>query len=229
MASCLEQRGLAGHRAPTTSFRTCPLRCPAVARPQRPQQSGRRAALAVRAGQEAVQLIPTRSPVTCSARDPTQPPCWIPPLIVFGLATLFSAVILKNRKRKAAVTETDEVLTIPPSPEQDPRAYQRALARTRQGAAVTKALAFLKTGEPARAYTELGRALAENSICRSPLLGGHHSKTELVELYKLHLQNAEVPPNFATLLQLQEMLGLQQDEAEKIELEVMQTPGAFSI
>lgn len=176
---------------------------------------------------EATILIPHST--ACSARDYTQPPCWIPPLIVFGLATLFSAVILKNRKRKPAVTETDAVLPLPPSPQQDPRSYQRALARTRQAAAVSKALAFLKTGEPARAYMELGRALSENSICRSPLLDGHHSKAELVEIYKLHLQNAEVPPNFATLLQLQEMLGLNQDEAENLELEVMQTPGAFSI
>ncbi|KXZ41835.1 hypothetical protein GPECTOR_267g691 [Gonium pectorale] len=175
-----------------------------------------------------MQLIPTSTPKSCG-RDPTQPPCWIPPFIVFGLATLFSAVILKNRQRKPAVTETDELQPIPPKPEQDPRSYQRALAQTRQDAAVTKAIAFLKTGEPARAYMELGRALAENSICRSPLAAGYHSKADVVELYKLHLLNAEVPPNFATLLQLQEMLGLGQEEAEKIELDVMQTPGAFSI
>ncbi|PNH07443.1 hypothetical protein TSOC_006114 [Tetrabaena socialis] len=202
----------------------CPQRCPL-----RHQGRAARSLQAV-AGHSAstttTQLIPT-SPIT--TRDPTQPPCWIPPLIVFGLATLFSAVILKNRRRKPAVNETDELLPIPPSPNQDPRSYQRALARTRQAAAVTKALAFLKTGEPARAYMELGRSLSENSICRSPLLDGHHGKEELVELYKLHLHNAEVPPNFATLLQLQEMLGLNQEEAEKIELDVMQTPGAFSI
>ncbi len=172
-------------------------------------------------------VIPTGR--VCCARDPTQPPCWIPPLIVVGLATLFSAVILQNRKRKPAVRETDEVMLIPPSPQQDPRSYQRALARTRQAAHVTKALAFLKAGEPARAYMELGRALSENSICRSPLLDGHHSKEELVELYKLHLKNTEVPPNFATLLQLQEMLGLNQEEADKIELDIMQSPGAFMI
>ncbi|GLC53943.1 hypothetical protein PLESTB_000890300 [Pleodorina starrii] len=206
----------------------CSKRC-AAAR-SRVQLSGRRATVSVRAmtpESEVTILVPSNSR-TCT-RDYTQPPCWIPPLIVFGLATLFSAVILKNRKRKPAVTETDEVLPVPPSPQQDPRSYQRALARTRQAAHITKAIAFLKTGEPARAYMELGRALAENSICRSPLLDGHHTKAELVDLYKLHLQNAEVPPNFATLLQLQEMLGLGQEEAEKIELEVMHTPGAFSI
>ncbi|EFJ47719.1 hypothetical protein VOLCADRAFT_91767 [Volvox carteri f. nagariensis] len=202
-----------------------PTRCPS-ARPR--VLLGRRTSVrATTPGSEATILIPTNSK-SCS-RDYTQPPCWIPPLIVFGVATLFSAVILKNRQRKSAVTETDQVLPVPPSPQQDPRSYQRALARTRQAAAVSKALAFLKTGEPARAYMELGRALSENSICRSPLLDGHHTKAELVELYKLHLQNAEVPPNFATLLQLQEMLGLNQDEAEKIELEVMQAPGSFSI
>lgn len=162
-------------------------------------------------------------------RDPTQGPCWIPPLVFFGLATLFSAVILKNRKRKAAVTEELDEQLLQPSPEQDPRSYQRALARSRQAAYVTKAVAFSKAGEPTRAYMELARALAENSVCRAPLLDGHHSKDELFDLYKLHIKYSEVPSNFATLLQLQEMLALDQEEAEKIELAILQAPGAFSI
>jgi hypothetical protein len=99
-----------------------------------------------------------------------------------------AVLILKARRPKAAVAETDELKSAAPAPEQDPRAYQRALAHTRQGAAIAKALAFLRTGEPARSYMELNRALSENSICRSPLLAGAHAKPELVELYKLHLQ-----------------------------------------
>ncbi|GIL84731.1 hypothetical protein Vretimale_14477 [Volvox reticuliferus] len=220
-------RLLARRTSSLTYTARCSRRCPGARLQARPGRQISVSVLAMAPESEATVLIPTNCK-SCT-RDYTQPPCWIPPLIVFGVATLFSAVILKNRQRKPAVIETDEVLPLPPSPQQDPRSYQRALARTRQAAAVAKALAFLKTGEPARAYMELGRALSENSICRSPLLDGHHIKDELVELYKLHLQNAEVPPNFATLLQLQEMLGLNQDEAEKIELEVMQTPGAFSI
>lgn len=201
----------------------CSLRCPArlqgVSRRHSRRLVASISAATAPQGQGQVLLVAESSQakgcVPCY-RDPTQPPCWIPPLIVIGLATLFSAVILKNRKRKPAVTETDELQPIPPSPQQDPRSYQRALARTRQAAAVTKAIAFLKTGEPARAYMELGKALAENSICRSPLLDGAITKAELVELYKLHLQNAEVPPNFAVLLQLQEMLGIGQEEVRCI-------------
>lgn len=187
-------------------------------------------AAAGKAGNEAAtcQVLLPAGRTTC-ARDPTQPPCWIPPLIFFGLATLFSAVILKNRRRIPSATEALEAEEVAPCPEQDPRSYQRALARSRQAAYVTKAMAYSKAGEPARAFMELARALSENSVCRSPLRDGHHTKDELVELYKLHIKYSEVPPNFATLLQMQELLGLDQDEAERIELEVLQAPGAFSI
>lgn len=180
------------------------------------------------------------SPTVSVALDPFQaqprsasvnPPCWIPPVIVLGLATLFSLVILQKRERKAAVKEADEaMLVLPPSPEQDPRAYQRALAKTRQAAHITAAIAFHKCGEPARAFMELQRALQENSICRSPLLAGHHTLADIASLYKLHIKSSEEqPPAFAVLLQLQEMLGISQDEAEKMELEVLHAPGAFSI
>lgn len=151
---------------------------------------------------------------------------------MLGLATLFSLVILQKRERKSSVKEADEALlaSILPNPEQDPRAYQRALAKTRQAAHITAAIAFDKAGEPARALMELQRALQENSICRSPLLSGHHSVSDLADLYKLHIKSSEEqPPAFATLLQLQELLGIAQDEAEKMELEVLQAPGAFNI
>eukprot|EP00877_Chromochloris_zofingiensis_P008509 jgi/Chrzof1/3911/Cz13g13040.t1 len=116
-----------------------------------------------------------------------------------------------------------------PNPQADPKAYQMALARTRQALDVQKAVAYMKAGEPARACVELHRALDENGICRSPLLDGHQTKDELMELYKLHIANTEVPPSFATLLQLREMLGLTATEAEKLELEVLEAGAAFSI
>jgi hypothetical protein len=48
----------------------------------------------------------------------------------------------------------------------------------------------------------LHRALEENAICRSPLLGGHLARGELRGLYKLHLLHTPVPHDFATLLQV---------------------------
>jgi hypothetical protein len=52
---------------------------------------------------------------------------------------------------------------------------------------------------------------------------------QLVGLYKLHIENTEVPPNFAVLLQLRQMLGLDADTAEQIEDTVLQQSQAFSI
>jgi hypothetical protein len=52
---------------------------------------------------------------------------------------------------------------------------------------------------------------------------------QLVGLYKLHIENTEVPPNFAVLLQLRQMLGLDADTAEQIEADVLRQSQAFSI
>jgi hypothetical protein len=76
---------------------------------------------------------------------------------------------------------------------------------------------------------ELGRALTEHQVCRSPLLDGLHPNEELSDLYRLHLKNTEVPPNFAVLLQLRDMLGLVPAEADALEQEVMAGGEAFSI
>jgi hypothetical protein len=153
-----------------------------------------------------------------------------------------------------------------PRPDADPRAYQLALARTRQALDVQKAVAYMKAGEPSRwgrfggrgggaggagaacpaasrraasrpasgraatatarsalthpssplppnshptlptrsAMVELHRALDENAICRSPLLDGHQTRSELRDLYKLHLLNTEFPHSFAVLLQVRD-------------------------
>lgn len=50
-----------------------------------------------------------------------------------------------------------------------------------------------------------------------------------LRLYRLHLQNTEVPPNFAILLQLREMLAISEADAEQLEVEVFESGGAFSI
>lgn len=54
-------------------------------------------------------------------------------------------------------------------------------------------------------------------------------RVQLVGLYQLHIQHTEVPPNFAVLLQLRELLGLGTAEAEQIEADVLHQAEAFSI
>lgn len=49
---------------------------------------------------------------------------------------------------------------------------------------------------------EVRRALHQNSVCRAPLLSAGHSRSELRELYRLHLQQSDMPTDFGTLLQL---------------------------
>ncbi len=44
-------------------------------------------------------------------------------------------------------------------------------------------------------------------MCRAPLLNTQHSKAELAALYRLHLEQAEVPADFGTLLQLRQGRG----------------------
>jgi len=118
-------------------------------------------------------------------------------------------------------------LQAPLHPE-DPRHHQRVLAKTRQAANIQNAATYQKAGEITKAMLELSKALNNNSVCRTPAMV-MLSPEDLAGLYRLHITNTEHPPNFATLLQLQEMLGLSQEEAERVEIEVLQTPGAFAI
>jgi hypothetical protein len=52
---------------------------------------------------------------------------------------------------------------------------------------------------------------------------------QVMDLYRMHLQNSEVPAKFSTLLQLRELLDIDGPEAEAIEVEVMQLGSSFSI
>ena len=101
---------------------------------------------------------------------------------------------------------------------------------------------------------ELKHALEENGIARGPLLSTNTDKKDVrhsslhcclikaflkclqplfgvqrLRLYRLHLQNTEMPPNFATLLQLREMLSIPEADAEELETEVFESGSAFSI
>lgn len=48
-------------------------------------------------------------------------------------------------------------------------------------------------------------------------------------LYRLHLEHTELPPNYAQLLQLRDMLDLDKGEAEQLEADVMANAATFSI
>lgn len=155
--------------------------------------------------------------------------CWTAPAAILGIASICTALILKSKHIKATTREEAPAQPTTPSSD-DERQYQRALARTRQATHISKSLGLLKMGDVSKAYMELQLALAENQICRSACLVGNHSKDEFLDLYRLHIKSqSEVPPQFSTLLQLKEMLGISGDEAERVEAEVMQTPGAFCI
>lgn len=156
---------------------------------------------------------------------------WGTPILITGAISVGVAVFLKTlaHKSQSFKAELGESVFPLPVPEADPKAYQMALARSRQCMYVSKAVVHMKAGDPARAMVELGRALHENSTCRSAMLDGRYTKEELMDLYRLHLKNGPVPPSFATLLQLREMLSLSTAESEKVEEEVMSAGEAFSI
>ena len=70
---------------------------------------------------------------------------------------------------------------------------------------------------------DTGRLLAcRMADCLSPAV-------QLRELYRMYLQNAEVPAKFSTLLQLREMLAIRTAEAEALEDEVLSNGTSFSI
>lgn len=163
-------------------------------------------------------------PVQITCNGPT---CRIP--IMLTVAGAVAAAYWFKRQAELPKQKLPEPWPEIPRPEVDPEAYQKALARTRQAQCVQRAIGYMRANEPSRAMVELHLALEENSVCRSPLLQGHQTHDELTGLYQLHIQNTEVPPNFAVLLQLRELLGLGADEAEELEKQVLKEAEAFSI
>lgn len=130
--------------------------------------------------------------------------------------------------KKPAVKEMPDVDLKTTHPASDKEHHERVLAKARQAAHISAAVGYKKSGEVVKAMLELSKALEDNSICRTPAVVAH-TKDELQDLYRLHLANTEQPPNFATLLQLQEMLAISISEAELIEKEFLHSPGAFAI
>lgn len=162
-------------------------------------------------------------PISGLALSPSQ--CWVPTTLFIVGAALVATFLLKASETKAAIREEPDEGPLVPA---DARQHQRVLAKARQASHINSAAAYNKSGEFTKAMLELAKALAENSVCRAPATLPHN-KEVMADLYRLHIRYTEQPPSFATLLQLQEMLGLTQEEAERIELELMHCPGAFAI
>ena len=55
------------------------------------------------------------------------------------------------------------------------------------------------------------------------------ARLQLMALYRLHLQNSSMPPQFSTLLQLRELLEIPDTDAEQLEMEVFESGASFSI
>ncbi|CAL8466788.1 g6324 [Coccomyxa elongata] len=107
--------------------------------------------------------------------------------------------------------------------------YNLALARTRQAMAVHRAIQYMNFGSPARAIVEVQRALQENSTARCPVLSAQYDGEDMNRLYRLHLENTEMPAKYSVLLQLREMLDIKEADAEKLEQEVLGSSSSFSI
>lgn len=56
-----------------------------------------------------------------------------------------------------------------------------------------------------------------------------HAGVQMNRLYRLHLENTEMPAKFSVLLQLREMLDIKEADAEKLEQEVLGSSSSFSI
>ena len=99
-------------------------------------------------------------------------PLFLTAALTLGAAWWFKLQAVKPSAVRLGARTKAEPWPDVPNPAADPRAYQLALARTRQAVYVQNAVALMKAGEPSRAMVELGRALDENALCRSPLLDG---------------------------------------------------------
>lgn len=141
-----------------------------------------------------------------------------------GIA-LFKLLNSRNARKQA---EAEQLQDSQGNPE-DSKEYKAAVARVRQAVSVQKAVGFMDASRPAKAIVELKQALMANGLARGPLLHSRHSKEDHLKLYRLHLENTEVPPDFAVLLQLREMLSISEADAEKLETEVFESGSAFSI
>ena len=52
---------------------------------------------------------------------------------------------------------------------------------------------------------------------------------QMNNLYCLYVSNTEMPAKYSTLLQLRELLDIKEEEAEKLEQEVLGSSSSFSI
>ena len=52
---------------------------------------------------------------------------------------------------------------------------------------------------------------------------------QMNDLYRLYVSNTEMPAKYSTLLQLRELLDIKEDQAERLEQEVLGSSSSFSI
>uniref|UniRef100_A0A7R9V6J7 Uncharacterized protein n=1 Tax=Chlamydomonas euryale TaxID=1486919 RepID=A0A7R9V6J7_9CHLO len=160
--------------------------------------------------------------------------CWVASaLAVVATAAVSFAIVARRRGAPAAdalvpARGSQQDCAEGTSPE-DCVAQQRALARTRMSAHISRAVDMSRRGENIQAHQELLLALSENDLCRSPIVEGAHSGEEMADLYRLHIRYSDVAPTFGNLLQLQSMLGLNQQEGQAIEAQLRSAAKDFCI
>lgn len=162
---------------------------------------------------------------------PVSLPLWQKGLGVAAISAAVGFLIAKQltKKKHDSSTESSDKTQESKGSHHESKDFKAAVARTRQAVSVQKAIGFMDASSPAKAMVELRHALEENGIARGPLLNNKYDKHDRLRLYRLHLQNTEVPPNFAILLQLREMLAISESDAEQLETEVLESGSAFSI
>lgn len=85
-------------------------------------------------------------PISGVALQPRQ--CMLPTLASFGAAIVLVGLVLTKRERKAAVKEEPDVdLVVSTSSAADPMHHQRVIAKTRQAAHISSAVAYNRAGE----------------------------------------------------------------------------------
>uniref|UniRef100_A0A7R9V5R7 Uncharacterized protein n=1 Tax=Chlamydomonas euryale TaxID=1486919 RepID=A0A7R9V5R7_9CHLO len=124
---------------------------------------------------------------------------------------------------------------MPPPPLGCPASAARLLARLRQSLHMDAAAEALRRGAGDAANGHLLSALSHNCVCRTPAPPrGASTTADFTALYAHHIRawggvgGDDELPSFTTLVQLQEMMALCEEDAARIELEALNDT-AFSI
>lgn len=151
---------------------------------------------------------------------------WFAAFSIVALAAALVYRYLEQKKREALPPDfQDEFMH---SNLEDSKEFEIVLASVRQVVTFQRALQSMWEGDTVRAMVELHRVLEENAICRTPLNLTNYTQEDLEDMYRLHLQNSELPLQYATLLHLKQVLSLSDEKARELEDELKST-ASFSI